>query len=79
MVVVVLVSDFLFPCRRCPESRDGTDNRYRIGTSDHALLEVEQYQTSFIVPPRPKEVAAIGRASISGQARIWGLRYLFIP
>lgn len=54
MVVVVLVS---LPTR---------DIKYveltnRFGTSHHVVLEIEQYQESFFVPPRPKAIAAIGR------------------
>jgi hypothetical protein len=36
----------------------------RVGTSHHVVLEIEQYQESFFVPPRPKTIAAIGRLDI---------------
>jgi len=53
MVVVVSV------CSDDPSVRKADE--YRFGTSHHVVLEIEQYQESFFVPPRPKTIAAIGR------------------
>lgn len=68
MVVVVSV------CSDDPSVRKADE--YRFGTCNHVVLEIEQYQESFFVPPRPKTIAAIGR--LDSMYRVTSKKHAYI-